>query len=105
MNKIHPSESLPKEKITQEKPNFFVRELELTTLISFRCTHLAFFLCWVALIIGGTTIIGIGAANYSTEFKYCNETEEFCTHDLVLDEDLNLTFYAKITPFYQNNRL
>ena len=51
--------------------NRFFRELDLTSLITFKCTHVMFFLCWFLLLIAGTTIIGYGASNFAVIEEYC----------------------------------
>lgn len=103
--KVHPEGIIQDHEVIENQPKCFVLEAELSNAISFRCAHISFFLCWIGLILAGTTVIGIGTTNYFTELNFCNETEEFCSYDLTLTEDHNLSMYTKLSPFYQNNRL
>ena len=52
----------------EKKVNPFLTELQYADLINFKCIHVSLWLCWFALIIAGTTIIGYGASNYSLTF-------------------------------------
>ena len=82
-----------------------VKEHDITNFISFKCTHIAFFVCWFGLLLAGTTIIGYGASNYALVQDYCASTEKFCTYDITLDADKEIFMYLKLSPFYQNNRM
>lgn len=52
-------------------PSLLFRELDYSTLLTFKCMHISFFVCWFALLLAGTTIIGYGATNYSIEQEPC----------------------------------
>ena len=85
--------------------NCFIKEIYLPDIMTLKCVHITYFLCWFALILGGTTIIGFGASNYSLNIDYCAEGTTFCSQDITLDATKELYFYIILDPFYQNNRL
>ena len=83
----------------------FFQEVELTNVLTLRCSHIMFFLCWLGLLLSGTTIVGYGASNFLLEQPHCPTSDDFCTYSLTLDADRSLYFYIKVYPVYQNNRL
>ena len=58
-------------KIIEAQPNCFFRELDMSAMITFKCTHFTFFICWFGLLLTGTTIIGYGASTYASHQDHC----------------------------------
>jgi hypothetical protein len=92
-------------KIPHDKASLLVRDFYYPDVATRRCIHVSTFLCWFAMVFIGTTIIGVGTANSSLTYPFCDDSASFCTQNILVDSHTELYFYVKLASYHQNNRM
>jgi hypothetical protein len=92
-------------KIGHEKGPLLVQEVFYPELLSRKCLHLLALLCWLPMILLGTTLLGLSTSSNAVTLAFCSDSQFFCTQNLLFNDSGTYHLYLVLSDFHQNNRM